>query len=115
MSRFVPGGALSSRLSTAHTISVRLAPDLAAAVDAACEKQGTTHSEFLRDLISRWVYGESQLSGPDEGYSQARSMATQLAFVALKKALSELPDSHQAARSMLDGYHDKEAHRRRKT
>lgn len=96
---------LSSRDPTTRSIAVRLPADLAAAVDLACEQNGITASELLRDLVSRWAYGEGQLAGPDHGYTQARSMASQLAHAALKQALAALPDSHEGAAEMLQGYH----------
>lgn len=97
-------GTLSSRDPSTKSIAVRLPPDLVSAVDAACTEQGITASEFMRALVSEWAYGRSQLSGPDEGYAQARSMASQLAHAAIKKALGELPDTHEQAIEMLRGY-----------
>jgi len=75
---------------------------------------GITASELLRDLVRRWAYGESELSGPDHGYAQARSMAAQLAHAALKRALGELPPSHGEAAEMLRGYFGELAGARRR-
>lgn len=104
---------LSSLSPTSRTVAVRLPEDLAAAVEHACTQQDITPSELLRGLVSQWAYGTSQLSGPDEGYAQARSMATQLAHAALKQALKELPENHDGAKEMLQGYFREEAARRR--
>lgn len=112
MARFRQGGPLSSRDLTTRSIAVRLPPDLVSAIDAACAEQDITASEFLRGLVSQWAYGKSQLAGPDEGYTQARSMAAQLAHAALKRALGELPSDHDGARSMLEGYYIDQAERR---
>jgi len=114
MVRFRQGGALSSRDLTTRVIAVRLPPDLVSAIDATCAEQGITPSEFLRGIVSSWVYGKSQLAGPDEGYTQARSMAAQLAMVAVKRALAELPEDHDGARSMLEGYYNEAAERRKR-
>lgn len=105
---------LSSRDPSTKSIAVRLPADLAAAIEAACKQHGISASEFLRGLVSQWVYGQSQLAGPDEGYTSARAMASQLAHAALRKALAELPDSHEAARTMLAGYQEEQTERRRK-
>lgn len=104
---------LSSKDPTTRSIAVRLPQDLAAAIDAACAEQNITHSEFLRALVSSWVYGQSNLSGPDAGYQQARSMASQLAHAAVSKALETLPESHEGAQTMLQGYYQGLADRRR--
>ena len=114
MPRFRQGGALSSRDPTTRSIAVRLPADLVSAIDVACAEQGVTPSEFLRGLVSSWVYGKTQLAGPDEGYAQARSMAAQLAMAAVKQALAELPEDHDGARSMLEGYYNEAAKRRRR-
>lgn len=94
---------LSSLDPSSKTVAVRLPADLASAVKLACAQHGMTPSEFLRSLVSEWAYGKTQLTGPDEGYTEARSMATQLAHAALKDALAGLPGDHQAARTMLQG------------
>jgi hypothetical protein len=106
-------GSLSSRDPSTKSVAVRLSPDLASAVDAVCEEQGITASEFLRGLVSSWVYGKTQLSGPDEGYTQAKSMAAQLAHAALRSALASLPESHDGAATMLQGYYAEQAERRK--
>lgn len=111
--------ALSSLDPTNKVIAVRLPSDLLAAVNQACQEQGITQSEFLRGLVSQWVYGKTQLSGPDEGYAQARSMASQLAHVivrqtmhqALKEAIASLPETHDAAHAMLQGYYNERSER----
>lgn len=95
---------LSSRDPSTRSIAVRLPPELASAVDAACAEMGVTPSELLRGLIQQWAYGSSTLAGPDAGYAQARSMASQLAHAALKEALSNIPQSHSEATEMLRGY-----------
>ncbi len=115
MSKFKSGGSLSSRDPSTQTVAVKLPADLLAALESTCEQQGLTKSEILRGLVSQWVYGKSQLSGVDEGYAQARSMATQLAHVALSRALTALPDSHGAAATMLQGHFEEQAERRRKS
>jgi hypothetical protein len=107
------GPNLSSQDPSNRVIAVRLPGDLASAVDAACAEQNITASEFLRGLVSSWVYGKTQLSGPDEGYAQARAMASQLAHAALRKALALVPDSHEGAQEMLQGYYAEQAERRR--
>lgn len=98
-----PRASLSSRDPTNKPIAVRLPSDLLAAIEAACEEHGITQSEFIRGLISEWAYGKTQLSGPDEGYSQARSMAAQLAHLAVTQAINNLPASHEEALGMLQG------------
>ena len=115
MPKFRSGGSLSSRDPSVQSVAVKLPADLIAAIDAACVEQGITKSEFLRGLVSQWVYGKSQLSGPDEGYAQARAMASQLAHAALSRALDGLPDSHETATAMLQGYLTEQANRRRKS
>lgn len=109
-----PAQTLSSRDPSTRSIAVRLPGDLAAAIDAACAEQQITASEFLRGLVSQWVYGSTQLAGPDEGYAQARSMASQLAHAALRQALAQIPESHDEARSMLQGYYGEQAERRKR-
>lgn len=106
--------ALSSRDQTTKSIAVRLPSDLASAVAVACEQQGITASELLRALVAQWAYGQSQLAGPDAGYEQARSMASQLAHAALRQALTKLPTSYNEARSMLEGYYAEQANRRKR-
>jgi len=98
--------------ATSKSIAVRLPLDLVAAIDAACQEHGITPSEFIRGVVSQWVYGTTQLSGPDEGYAQARSMATQIAHVMMRKvhdalgeAIRELPADHAGAVEMLQGFH----------
>jgi hypothetical protein len=84
-----------------------LPADLVAAIDAACDEANITHSEFLRALVEQWAYGKSQLSGPDAGYAQARSIAAQLAHAAVRQALDNLPSTNEEARSMLEGYYNR--------
>lgn len=105
MARLQPGGSLSSRDPSSKAVAVRLPADLAAAVEHACNENNITASELIRGLVSQWVYGKSQLAGPDEGYAQARSMATRLAHVALKQAIASLPESYDGAQQMLQGYY----------
>jgi metal-responsive CopG/Arc/MetJ family transcriptional regulator len=114
MPRFKSGGPLSSRDPSTKPIAVRLPADLVAAIDATCIEQGITQSELLRGLVSQWVYGKTQLAGPDEGYAEARSMASRLAHAALKQALTSLPDSHEGARTMLQGFYAEQATQKRK-
>ncbi len=114
MPRFKPGGQLSSRDPSTKAIAVRLPPDLLAAIDHACAEQNITHSELLRGLVSQWAYGQSQLAGPDEGYAQARSIASRLAHAALKRALESMPESYEEGRQMLQGYYNEQAAKRRK-
>jgi hypothetical protein len=91
-----------------------LPADLANAIEAACAEQNITASEFLRGLVSSWFYGVSQLAGPDAGYAQAKSMASQLAHAALRKALAEIPNEHGEAVTMLQGYYGDQAERRKR-
>jgi hypothetical protein len=104
---------LSSRDPSTRSIAVRLPSDLSAAIDAYCAEHNTTASELLRGLVSAWVYGESALSGPDAGYTQAKSMASQIAHAALRDALASVPDTHEGAQAMLKGYYESQADRRR--
>lgn len=106
---------LSSRDPSTKSIATRLPAHLVAAVDAACEEQGITASELLRALIEQWAYGTTPLAGPDAGYARARSMAAQLAHSALRKALGELPTTHEEATTQLAGYYDELAAERKST
>ncbi len=98
-------GALSSRDPSTKSIAVRLPAHLVSAVEAACAEQGITASELLRALIEQWAYGSNPLAGPDAGYERARSMASQLAHAALASALKSIPDDHDDAKTMLEGYY----------
>jgi hypothetical protein len=106
-------GALSSRDPTSKPIAVRLPADLVAAIEHACREHNITASELLRGLVSQWVYGKTALSGPEEGYTEARSMATRLAHAALKEALEKLPLDHGRATEMLNGYYEREREERK--
>jgi hypothetical protein len=105
MPRFRKGGLYSSRDPSARTIAVRLSGDLCSAVEEACSAQGITVSEFLREMIHAWCYGQSQLQSPSDGYRQARSMATQLANAAISRALADLPDTPEGATQMLGEFY----------
>jgi hypothetical protein len=105
MPRFQKGGMLSSRDPECRTISVRLSSDLIKAVEYACAQQGITFSEFLREMIHSWCYGQSQLQSPSDGYRQARGMATQLANAAVSRALADLPDTPEGAAQMLGEFY----------
>lgn len=109
------GLGLSSRTGHSKPIAVRLPNDLAAAVEQACEEQGITPSELLRGLVARWAYGhDAPLSGPDEGYKTARSMATRLVHALLAQAIAALPEDHEQARAMLEGHYNERASARGK-
>jgi predicted DNA binding CopG/RHH family protein len=114
MSKAARTSSLSSLDPSSRVIAVRLPSDLLAAVDTECAAKGITSSEFLRGLVSTWVYGDTQLRGPDEGYAQARSMASQIAHGAVQKALDNLPGDHDEARSMLEGYRTDRSNRKKR-
>jgi hypothetical protein len=101
------GLGLSSRTGGSKPIAVRLPNDLAAAVEQGCAEQGVTPSELIRGLVAQWAYGTNALAGPDAGYTEARSMATRLAYAALAQALESLPEEHSAARAMLEGHYNR--------
>jgi hypothetical protein len=109
MARFQQGdGALSSRNPESKTIAVRLTGDLVKAVEDTCAQQGITASEFLREMIHSWCYGgQSTLQEPSDGYRQARSMATQLATVAIQQALRDLPTTPEEATQMLGDFYNR--------
>jgi len=108
MPRFQPGGQFSSRNPESKTIAVRLSGDLVKAVEDTCAQQGITASEFLREMIYSWCYGgQSTMQSPSDGYRQARSMATQLATVAISQALRDLPDSPEGAAQMLGEFYSR--------
>mgnify|MGYP001599690075 FL=1 len=94
---------LSSNDPTTRVIAVRLPADLLAAVDAECSAKDITASEFLRGLVSTWVYGSTSLAGPDEGYAQARALAGRIAHAAVQNALEQIPSDLNGARAMLEG------------
>jgi hypothetical protein len=95
-------------------IAVRLPNDLVALVESACAQNGLTISELIRALVTQWASGEVSLSGPSEGYTQARSMASQLAMRALQQALRELPETHEEAVTTLQGLQEDFAEQRKK-
>lgn len=106
MSKAARTSSLSSLDPSSRVIAVRLPSDLLAAVDAECIAKDITPSEFLRGLVSTWVYGDTQLKGPDEGYAQARAMASQIAHVAVQRALETMPSDFNGARTLLEGHRE---------
>jgi hypothetical protein len=106
---------LSSADSSTEMLSTRVPGELAAAVRTLCEEQGISPAELLRSIVESHVYGKTGgLSGPDDGYRTARSMASQIAHALLGDAIAKLPETHDEMVAMLQTYYKDLAAKRKR-
>jgi hypothetical protein len=80
-------------------ICARLPPDLHAAVAEMASSAGITTSEWVRDMITRIVYG--QPPGIDEGYRQGRALGFRMMHLAFRQAWENAPDTIEAAMPII--------------
>ncbi len=95
----------------ANPVCVRLPDDLDVALRQRAEAEGLSVSELLISMLSHWVYGSTP--SVDEGYKQARSLATKLAHEAVSRAIDDLPSTYEEAISSV-AYGNPNPNRRRK-
>ena len=65
-----------------------------------CAMQGMSLSDYCRSILVAALNGTGYLAGVDEGYTQARSLAAQLARYMLDHARATLPETYAEAHAL---------------
>lgn len=77
--------------NSAAPICAKLPEDLEYALRDRAEAEGISVSEITRHAIAAFVFGS--IPGAQEGYAQAKRLATQMALQAMHNGLASLPDT----------------------
>jgi hypothetical protein len=79
-------------------ICSRLPPDLVEALDTDAANQGVSRAELIKAILVGHYFGHTtMLIGSDNGYVQARRLAPQLAYMAIRRAMDLLPANFEEA------------------
>lgn len=83
-----------------NSICAKLPEDLVFAVNDRATAEGMSVSELVRHALTAFLFG--QISGPEEGYRQARMVAWTLMQRAMKIGMDNVPDTYQGYLEMLE-------------
>lgn len=83
----------------AKPFACRLPVELHAGIEGRAIAEGISPSELVRNVLFNWLYGQEPSA--NEGYYQARGIASQIAHFALEEAIESLPSSYEEMVELL--------------